>query len=395
MLAKWNVLKSDSGGDTSAVDKSRSMVVVAGRWLATSVRHRAALLTWKSALLLVAFFLLPWSETSADTGIGDVEGGSHERAIGALAASGITPGCATDPDRHCPTRDTNSAQTASFLAWAPEVGLNSDWPNQWDLQMCRPRGVSVGTTAGFPLPGWAAPSLGILRVAVLFGDFPNAEATHTTYREAELGLPAIEKYLETFSYGKMDLRFTPLHGWLRAEQDYEHYSQESRHIAARINEEAVRLADPEFDFAGYHAVMIVMPSTHFSYAAAGGRANTEEGTLLATQINAFPLQESRGPARWGFFGAHELMHNLGLPDLYPTENAVGQPSREPPGKVWVRATFDIMRMWAVFPIQKERQSPFLFSSHSQWFKHHDRRRDVGMESLAAWVAGCHSDPMLE
>ena len=47
--------------------------------------------------------------------------------------------------------------------------------------LCRPLGVS-GTTAGFPLPRWAAPSTGTLRVAVLFMDFPDAPASPTAPR---------------------------------------------------------------------------------------------------------------------------------------------------------------------------------------------------------------------
>ena len=49
----------------------------------------------------------------------DVEdGNSHLAAINGLAASGITRGCATEPDRYCPTRDTSRAQMATFLARA-------------------------------------------------------------------------------------------------------------------------------------------------------------------------------------------------------------------------------------------------------------------------------------
>ena len=56
--------------------------------------------------------------------------------------------------------------------------------------MRRPYGVPGATvTAGFPLPGRATPSLGTMRVAVLFVDFPDTEATYSTHEEAALGLP--------------------------------------------------------------------------------------------------------------------------------------------------------------------------------------------------------------
>ena len=78
-------------------------------------------------------------------------------------------------------------------------------------------------TAGFPLPGWTASSIGTLRVAVLFVDFPDARATHSTQQEAALGLPYAEAYLEAASYRRIDVEFVPLHRWLRAGHDYDHF----------------------------------------------------------------------------------------------------------------------------------------------------------------------------
>ena len=91
--------------------------------------------------------------------------------------------------------------------------------------MCRPYGAaSPHHTAGFPLPGWAVPSIGTMRVAVLFVDFPDAVATHSTEVEAALGLPYAEAYLEAASYGRLDVEFVALHRWLRAENSYDHYA---------------------------------------------------------------------------------------------------------------------------------------------------------------------------
>lgn len=75
-----------------------------------------------------------------------------------------------------------------------------------DPSMCRPLGTD-GTTAGFPLPHWAAPAVGKIRVAVLFVDFDNAEATHSTHQEAELGLPYMSEYLRVVSYQQLEPEF--------------------------------------------------------------------------------------------------------------------------------------------------------------------------------------------
>lgn len=62
------------------------------------------------------------------------EGNSHLAAINALVAAGITAGCAVEPARYCPARDTTRAQMATFLARAlgvasppPKVATRGDF----------------------------------------------------------------------------------------------------------------------------------------------------------------------------------------------------------------------------------------------------------------------------
>ena len=50
-----------------------------------------------------------------DAGFVDVGGGVHAAGINALAASGVTAGCATGPARFCPGGDVTRAQMSSFL----------------------------------------------------------------------------------------------------------------------------------------------------------------------------------------------------------------------------------------------------------------------------------------
>ncbi len=54
----------------------------------------------------------------------DVEGNTHAKNISALAAWGITKGCAVDPARFCPHKATTRAQMATFLkrAWTIFIG---------------------------------------------------------------------------------------------------------------------------------------------------------------------------------------------------------------------------------------------------------------------------------
>ena len=70
------------------------------------------------ASFLVRAFGLP---SAPSAGFADVSGGVHAANIDALAASGITSGCRTQPLRYCPTRDTTRAQMATFLTRALEL----------------------------------------------------------------------------------------------------------------------------------------------------------------------------------------------------------------------------------------------------------------------------------
>jgi M6 family metalloprotease-like protein len=189
-------------------------------------------------------------------------------------------------------------------------------------------------------------------VAVLFLDFPDAPASHTTHEEAELGLPYIETYLEMASYGLLKTEFTPLHRWLRAPHGYRSYLGTSATPTLEDpldpNAEAVRLADPEFDFTGHDAVMVVLPSSHFGNGLATGSIRTADGTLSGVRINFLSLAQPRQPFEWGLVAAHELAHLLGLLDLYPADSSVRDHPEPPPGRRWVANQIGLMGLWANF-----------------------------------------------
>ncbi|MXV89209.1 MAG: hypothetical protein F4121_09275 [Acidimicrobiia bacterium] len=224
---------------------------------------------------------------------------------------------------------------------------------------CRPRGIH-NDTVGFPLPPVFLRATGTVRVAVLFLDFPNAEATHTTRQESASALAHIETYLEGASYGRLDLQFEPLHRWLRAEHDYDEYNLDGQSIwdgrrwvtvGVTPQAEAVRLADPHLDFTGYGMALVVMPSSHFWAGAAGVQSppltTAEDDIAHAPVVNSWVRSDRPGePFDWGDVMAHEMAHSFGLADLYP--HIVDRPER-PASTTWAYARFGLMGLDVYYP----------------------------------------------
>ena len=216
--------------------------------------------------------------------------------------------------------------------------------------MCRPRGVR-GHTVGFPLQDRAVPTTGTVRVAALFVDFSDASAGHSTRREAARNLEVAKEVIERSSYGKLSLEFGVLHGWLRAGKGYGQYdSAEGKdEVGTEILDEAVQLADDDFDFKGYQHLMIIAPSSHFSggYAILG--TDTDEGPIgRAAVINPHRRDGERVPTVWGRDAAHEFVHALGLLDLYPYDSSRHRQPDPPDNRRWVALRFGLMSMWSYF-----------------------------------------------
>ena len=289
----------------------------------------------------------------------------------------------------CGLRSDSSVACWSFKqAVPPPYGVHRYPPLvQPNPTRCRPHGVG-DVTAGFPLPGHAASATGTLRVAVLFVDFPNAVASHTTQQEAALGLPDAEETLESSSYGRLDVEFTALHEWLRTEHDYEHYLAESvlgdQALENIIDEEAIPLADPEFDFTGHDIAIIVMPSSHFGGGNAGGHIDTQEGPLQTTRINVFPSEDPVEPQLWGGAAAHELVHNLGLLDMYPYDASRGELPEAPAAKMWVTSGFGMMGLHSFFLANEEDRRLASVARFADGGSETYYTAEVGAGEMLAW-----------
>ncbi|MYD32324.1 MAG: hypothetical protein F4W98_00390 [Acidimicrobiales bacterium] len=224
---------------------------------------------------------------------------------------------------------------------------------------CRPNGIGH-TTAGFPLPRWAPSAVGTIRIGVLFMDFPDAQAAHTTEEEAALGLPWAEEYLEAASYGRLDVEFVPLHRWLRAEQEFAEYLgptaiENSEALVTGASAHAVALADDEVDFSTLDMVLTVFPGSHFSGGNATGEATADDVTVTTTRVHTSPLEEPREPDEWGSLGAHEIAHNLGLLDMYPYDFEHHTLPELSGDNVWAFVDMGLMGLRAQFRTQSSDQ----------------------------------------
>ena len=279
-----------------------------------------------------------------------VHGGSRD---------GLEEGCA-QVERYEPSQDVAAPYDWQSRFWQSRFPQEAAPASALE---CRPPALwPGGLTAGFPRPPWV-PSVGKLRIAMLFVDFPDAVADYSTRVEVKhfdttfgsqgtslwhQNLAAIETYLETASYGRLDVELVPLHGWLRARHSLAAFFFDLEReaypggVSEGISVEAVELALAEMDFSEIDVVVTVLPSAYFGGGlAAWGAVQISNKLIPTVELNAFLRDMSYDTATdWGFVGAHELAHVLGLTDLYP-KNDLDIPS--PPADMeWVSVAAGLM-----------------------------------------------------
>jgi M6 family metalloprotease-like protein len=181
---------------------------------------------------------------------------------------------------------------------------------------------------GFPRIANRMRSTGTVKVNVVFVDFSDAVAVKSTEQVFKVLSPTGENYFNAVSYGKLNIQFNPIHKWYRMSKGSGQYGWDNLTFALHKQyiQEAVTLADPDVDFSGADAVIII--------------ANPDATKLKnGPALTAFPGQGIKADGReflnsatsgydlnfWGgLWFNHEFGHNMSLVDLYAYQ---GNPHR--------------------------------------------------------------------
>ena len=153
------------------------------------------------------------------------------------------------------------------------------------------------------------PTVGDLRIAMLFVDFSDSPAGVAPQRVYDAHVPRVLDWYRTVSYGRLRIAVQPFPRWIRLPRTLEEYQRERFEGAIQA---ALAAADPEFDFGSFNALYVIasMPS------------------LASTIIDDVPLRvDGTAIHSWAWLATgslerlplvliHETGHLLGLPDLY-------------------------------------------------------------------------------
>lgn len=262
---------------------------------------------------------------------------------------------------------------------------------------CRPDGPNAGlsddTTAGFPLPSWAAASTGVFEVAVLFADFPDAPASDNDKADVDRNLAETERYLETASGGRLDVQLHPHPGWLTAERGWREYLEDVNGdlvLSDGLVEETVLRAERSsgFNGASYDSLLVVLPRSGFGGGLAstgdsiGNAAGVTRWALINNQMRNQIPTESRD-RDWWYVAAHELVHNLGLSDLYPYDPETRATPSQPRDRQWARFGVGLMGLEVNFPVPP-RAFAFKVDFPSGYVDQTGYDRDLEAREMLAW-----------
>lgn len=214
-------------------------------------------------------------------------------------------------------------------------------PQPTPTSSCRPTWGSHGH----------APSIGTLRAALIFVDFPDAPANSSIHELYGPIASTPAQIYDSMSYGKLKLELVPvLDQFYRmpansSSYDYKRNLTTDMHV--KYIEDALKAVGPSVSFEGIDVLYILPPKNapEISFSTSTGNHITalDDSVIKKTITFGQDLYRTWGPKTIN----HETGHAMGLPDLYPYNSSKVE--------TWVGG-FDMMGLIA-------GQSPDYFAWH--------------------------------
>ncbi len=281
------------------------------------------------------------------------------------------------------TEATAAARSYAFdvarrVAPAPEALLP---------RSCRPDGPE-----GFPIDQPADLTDGTFDVLVVFAEFGDArhDEAHLPWSEALGYLEDTESFLEAQSYGRLDVNFVLAKpdGWITLADAYAEvtlpWSETSIDIVKLTWNAALAAKAEGVDFAGrasqFDSIAVLLPPSHFRGASAfNTEVPTDDEPTRTPLANGLVRLTSAGnptirsAARLGtraradvvpdadYYESslrHELLHNLGLNDLYSYRSALRQVPDPSPREDFLHGVFGQMAVHGFWPVPQSEHGGF-------------------------------------
>jgi M6 family metalloprotease-like protein len=190
---------------------------------------------------------------------------------------------------------------------------------------CAPPRLGKGTGEGLNDPAQFPPAEGEFRIGMLFVEFADARGMSDPGAIYDRFIPHVVEWYRNVSYGRLRLVVTPVRRWVTLPSragDYGATGDLERGMRVAL-EEVVAAVDGEFDFDGYDALYLVLPTSALGKIGSVGALVSDEPIVADTariHVWAWLVADELGNQTKDFaaYVVHETGHLLGLPDLYVT-----------------------------------------------------------------------------
>lgn len=196
-----------------------------------------------------------------------------------------------------------------------------------DLLECFHPDVRKRGNAGHFLSEWRLdriPTSGVISVGVVLVNFEDVQGEGEVIDRAKLFMDEMARFYQSTSFGRVSFDFRIHPEYVAVPKSSFDYGMQSwgGGDAGAYAQDAIRYADPVFDFSGIDVLFVIPPEDSLIAFGPNMRFDsgkgwkTNEGTIDNVNVAAGEMEriESKTPHWW--WAAHELTHSFGLAHPY-------------------------------------------------------------------------------